>query len=316
MYLTPPFPFPRRCHGAPSFTLGRTRRCSICLGLFALLCWDALFAHEVSASHASAEPASATSKHSRRQEPPPQGLRDTPSEAVSRGCCGRETSVRSAAAMAAAAAGEKYAGNRDGRDGSPGPSSSVDAARAAGTENRSDRNGRRRRLRDDDGEGEEEGEETFRPFPSPFQSEPADLLTPAFAGRRRRLLGGVYDAVERGGAGALIRGTWSRHYGKACTGERDFRSIEGWPLCAEQTREFRCSPRGFQALPCFHCCCPPWYFDPFCESPRAGVGQCFYCFVSFDSGRVVLGVSRRSAVFDRALRYTLVGTECSRALAL
>lgn len=59
----------------------------------------------------------------------------------------------------------------------------------------------------------------FCPFPSPFQSQPADLMTPAFAGRRRGLLEGVYAGVERGEAGALIRRTWSRHHGKACTGE-------------------------------------------------------------------------------------------------
>lgn len=64
---------------------------------------------------------------------------------------------------------------------------------------------------------EEDG--VFYPFPSPFQSEPADLMTPAFAGRRRSLLGGVFESIERGGAVAMIRQAWSRHYGKACTGE-------------------------------------------------------------------------------------------------
>lgn len=69
-------------------------------------------------------------------------------------------------------------------------------------------------------DAEEEGG-VFHPFPSPFQSEPADLLTPAFARRRHHLLEGVYASVRRGGAGALIRRTWSKHYGKACTGEMD-----------------------------------------------------------------------------------------------
>lgn len=70
------------------------------------------------------------------------------------------------------------------------------------------------------GEGEQgPGGGVFCPFPSPFQSQPADLMTPAFAGRRRRLLEGVYAGVERGEAGAMIRRTWSRHHGKACTGE-------------------------------------------------------------------------------------------------
>lgn len=65
--------------------------------------------------------------------------------------------------------------------------------------------------------GEEDG--VFYSFPSPFQSEPADLMTPAFAGRRRSLLRGVFESIGRGDAVAMIRQAWSRHYGKACTGE-------------------------------------------------------------------------------------------------
>lgn len=58
----------------------------------------------------------------------------------------------------------------------------------------------------------------YRPFRSPFQSEPADLMTTAFAGRRRHILEGVYARVENGSAGKLIRRNWTPHFGKACTG--------------------------------------------------------------------------------------------------
>lgn len=87
-----------------------------------------------------------------------------------------------------------------------------------------------------DAPGEEQGKGDdvffFYPFPSPFQSEPADLMTPAFAGRRRRLLEGVYAGVERGEAGTLIRRAWSRHHGEACTGEKRASGVDelrgGW----------------------------------------------------------------------------------------
>ena len=59
----------------------------------------------------------------------------------------------------------------------------------------------------------------FYPFPSPYQSEPSDLMTTAFAGRRRHILREIYAVVAKGGASGLLRRNWLRHYGEACTGE-------------------------------------------------------------------------------------------------
>lgn len=68
----------------------------------------------------------------------------------------------------------------------------------------------------------------YHPFPSPYQSEPADLMTTVFAGRRRLLLEGIYASIEGGQASTLLRRNWARHCGKACTG----RSWKGVKLLA------------------------------------------------------------------------------------
>ncbi|CAN0339765.1 unnamed protein product, partial [Discosporangium mesarthrocarpum] len=58
----------------------------------------------------------------------------------------------------------------------------------------------------------------FQPFPSPFQSAPADLFTVFFARRRAAALGEICARVEAGGAPGINRETWERHYGQPCTG--------------------------------------------------------------------------------------------------
>lgn len=65
-------------------------------------------------------------------------------------------------------------------------------------------------------------EDVFFPFPSPFQSEPADLMTTTFAGRRRECLESIFACVEQGGAAGILRRNWSLHYGKACTGGHSY----------------------------------------------------------------------------------------------
>ncbi|CAM9253568.1 unnamed protein product [Ectocarpus sp. 12 AP-2014] len=200
---------------------------SICLGLFALLCWDALFAPLVPASpgaiaatpgtfgrrprepvaDASGEPALIAKEPRKGQE---EGEPQDPQCSAKPGDRCRGNGARSSAV-----AGVNLA---DGTSTSTGGITCLEVARddpclSAG--------------------GEEDG--VFYPFPSPFQSEPADLMTPAFAGRRRSLLGGVFESIERGGAVAMIRQAWSRHYGKACTGLNwnlfpD--GVEGWATVA------------------------------------------------------------------------------------
>lgn len=161
--------------------------CSICLGLFALVCWDALFASLVpvlgrfsgpSVSNASTGVGPITTRRSRGHEPRSQDPQDADTAV---GCDG----------------------DADGRSMATG-----DAESPVTRHNQHLCSSR------PEGEGD-----VFHPFPSPFQSEPADLMTPAFAGRRRHLLEDLFACVERGGAVDLLRRTWSRHHGKACTGE-------------------------------------------------------------------------------------------------
>ncbi|CBJ25827.1 conserved unknown protein [Ectocarpus siliculosus] len=203
---------------------------SICLGLFALLCWDALFAPLVPASpgaiaatpgtpvrrprepmaDASGEPAPiAKEPRNGQEEGEPQ---DPHCSAKPSGRC-RGSGARSGGSTAVARVNLP-----DGASASMGGSTCFEVTRddpslSAG--------------------GEENG--VFYPFPSPFQSEPADLMTPAFARRRRSLLGGVFESIERGRAVAMIRQAWSRHYGKACTGlnwNLFPNGVEGWATVA------------------------------------------------------------------------------------
>lgn len=74
----------------------------------------------------------------------------------------------------------------------------------------------------DQGRNTRDNEDVFyyHPFPSPYQSEPLDLMTTAFAWRRRHILRRIYARVEQqGGAESLLRGNWGKHHGKACTGD-------------------------------------------------------------------------------------------------
>ncbi|CAM9441083.1 unnamed protein product [Ectocarpus fasciculatus] len=206
---------------------------SICLGLFALLCWDALFAPLVSASPGaiaaapgtpcrrprepvagtSGEPAPIAKKPRKGQEDgEPQ---DPQCSAKPSDCCRWNGARSSAGGGSTAVAGVNPP---DGASSSMGGRICLEVARddpclSAGCE--------------------EDG--VFYPFSSPFQSEPADLMTPAFAGRRRSVLGGVFENIECGGAVSMIHQTWSRHYGKACTGLNwnlfpD--GVEGWATVA------------------------------------------------------------------------------------
>ncbi|CAM9391306.1 unnamed protein product [Ectocarpus sp. 4 AP-2014] len=203
---------------------------SICLGLFALLCWDALFAPLVPAS--------------------PGAIVATPGTRVRRP---REP-VADASGELAPIAKEPRKGQEEGEPQDPqcsakpsdrcrgngarsGGSTAVAGVNLPdGTSASTDGSTCLKVGRDDpclSAGCEEDG--VFYPFPSPFQSEPADLMTPAFAGRRRSLLGGVYERIECGGAVAMIHQAWSRNYGKACTGLNwnlfpD--GVEGWATVA------------------------------------------------------------------------------------
>ncbi|CAB1114731.1 unnamed protein product [Ectocarpus sp. CCAP 1310/34] len=203
---------------------------SICLGLFALLCWDALFAPLVPAS--------------------PGEIAATPRTPV---CRSREP-VADTSGEPAPIAKEPRNGQEGGEPQDP-PCSAKPSDRCRGHAARSGGSTAVARVDLPDGAsasmggstcfevdrddpclsagGEEDG--VFYPFPSPFQSEPADLMTPAFAGRRRGLLGSVFESIERGDAVGMIRQAWSRHYGKACTGLNwnlfpD--GVEGWATVA------------------------------------------------------------------------------------
>eukprot|EP00903_Cladosiphon_okamuranus_P012034 g11299.t1 len=227
---------------------------SVCLGLFALLCWDALFAPLVPAApvgsaapadtpgrsrssppagNLAAEPSrpaafAAVAKRPPDQHPPPQDPKDSVPAVAWRGD-GEPTAPRAAEAQQPEEENLPVAAVAGTAQGlAPGPSSAGAGADATNEEIAMARSGRGCR-------GEARIGEAFYPFPSPFQSEPADLMTPFFAGRRRRLLEGVYAGVERGGAGAMIRRTWSRHHGKACTGLNwglFQEGVEGWVAVA------------------------------------------------------------------------------------
>ena len=190
--------------------------CSVCLGLFALLCWDALFATFLPASASAVVPALAQTgtrpKSSTSEEPSDacatkrhqgdalsqQGTRDRAASGC-RGederCCAAPTTVRqvSPPPLVGGDAQDRTVAVCGG-----GPVGASDAPT----------------LR------QEEDAAFDHPFPSKYQSEPADLMTVAFAGRRRHLLEGVFASVEQGRAAALVRRNWSRHYGKSCTGKR------------------------------------------------------------------------------------------------
>ncbi|CAM9093791.1 unnamed protein product [Ectocarpus sp. 6 AP-2014] len=203
---------------------------SICLGLFALLCWDALFAPLVPAS--------------------PGAIADTPGTPVRRP---REP-VADASGEPAPIAKEPRNGQEEGEPQDP-HCSAKPSDRCRGSGARSGGSTAVARVSIPDGASASMGGSTcfevarddprlsagceedgvFYPFPSPFQSEPADLMTPAFARRRRSLLGGVFESIERGRAVAMIRQAWSRHYGKACTGlnwNLFPNGVEGWATVA------------------------------------------------------------------------------------
>lgn len=196
-------------------------RCSICLGLFALLCWDALFAPFVPAAAASAvAPArpqtdmrrttytseQLSDARSRRPESlgPPGGGNETAS-----GCRGEDKRRRASVAVDQAPPSLVGGDAQDRMVAVYGGSPVEDKLEASDAQT----------LREE----EDSALEHDHAFPSPYQSEPADLMTVAFAGRRRHLLEGVFASVEQGRGGALVRRTWLRHYGKACTGERSSR---------------------------------------------------------------------------------------------
>ncbi|CAN0091155.1 unnamed protein product, partial [Scytosiphon promiscuus] len=198
----------------------------ICLGLFALLCWDALFASPVppaghvptpSPSDASAGVSPIATKMPLHQGPISQ---DPQSTNTTSNCDGQDDGRSTTT-------GDET--SLESRHKQPIPSSASGPV-SAGRELTWGGIRQRGSSQDEEGEGD-----TFHPFPSPFQSEPADLMTVAFAGRRRRLLEGLFARVERGEAVALIRQTWARHYGKACTGlnwNLFSDGVEGWATVA------------------------------------------------------------------------------------
>lgn len=197
-------------------------RCSICLGLFALLCWEALFAPSVPAAAAAASavaparpqidtrPTSDTSEErsdtrARRPGgvgPPQQGG----GNGATSGCRGEDERRRASVAVRQVPP-PLVGGDAQGRTVEVcGGSPVADCLEASDAQI----------LREEEDSAFEHG----HPFPSPYQSEPVDLMTVAFAGRRRHLLEGVFASVEQGRGDALVRRTWLRHYGEACTGER------------------------------------------------------------------------------------------------
>ncbi|CAM9669818.1 unnamed protein product [Ectocarpus sp. 8 AP-2014] len=203
---------------------------SICLGLFALLCWDALFAPLVTASPGAIAATPGTPV--RRPREPVADTLGEPALIAKEPRKGQEE-VEPQDPHCSAKPSDRRRGNGARSGGSTavarvnlpdGASASMGGSTCFEV------------TRDDpclSAGGEEDG--VFYPFPSPFQSEPADLMTPAFAGRRRGLLGGVFESIERGDAVGMIRQAWSRHYGKACTGLNwnlfpD--GVEGWATVA------------------------------------------------------------------------------------
>lgn len=207
----PTSPFPSNVSAACTY------RTSICLGLFALLCWDALFVPVVPAT----APAMAT-------EPPPRVLPATDAaqpamSATTPSPCEQSTGEDPAKALDVTdlnrvAVEQKVAwctgDNKEIRRSDPLVAAAATKCKVGKLHHRGSHEGLTEVSR------RFPGMEVYHPFPSPFQSEPADLMTTTFAGRRRHLLNVVYARVENGEAGMLIRRNWKRHYGKACTGER------------------------------------------------------------------------------------------------
>lgn len=190
--------------------LSHCRR-SICLGLFALLCWDAIFAAEVPA-FADPSQYSRPSMPSAKCETTTEALDAQSAETLEVDShIVQEDKVHRSAEPVEADGNTNRVGDteRDGEgegDAVP-PRSSCCPDVDNGAAKPSQR------------PGVSPVGVYYAPFLSPFQSEPFDLMTTAFAGRRREILEDVYGCIERGEAAALVRRNWNRHYGRACTGE-------------------------------------------------------------------------------------------------
>lgn len=212
---------PRRLlpHLPPKQTLPDRHSSSICLGLFALLCWDAIFAPVVATRAASPLPPAYPQRNSFRATggnltgSPVSGDRhpharsdreDSPSVGMSSGnrlADGSVVEPGDCSERVAERSGHHSLGVGIGEDCPSGRSTAEEADQGRNARN------------------DEEDVFYYHPFPSPYQSEPLDLMTTAFAWRRRHLLRGIYDRVEQqGGAESLLRCNWGKHYGKACTG--------------------------------------------------------------------------------------------------